>query len=64
MLGPMGLMLGGRLMSRFVRHRVLMLPAKPSKENLAALRELAECGKVVPVIERTYPLSEAREAIR
>jgi NADPH:quinone reductase-like Zn-dependent oxidoreductase len=64
MFGPMGLMLRGQLMSRFVRHRVLMLPAKPSKENLAALRELAESGKVVPIIDRTFPLSEAPEAIR
>jgi NADPH:quinone reductase-like Zn-dependent oxidoreductase len=64
MFGPMGLMLRGQLMARFVRHRVLMLPAKPSKENLATLRELAESGKVVPVIDRTFPLSEAPEAIR
>ena len=64
MFGPMGLMLRGQLMSRFVHHRVLMLRAKPSKENLAALRELAESGKVMPVIDRTYPLSEAPEAIR
>jgi NADPH:quinone reductase-like Zn-dependent oxidoreductase len=64
MFGPMGLMLRGQLMSRFVHHRVLMLPAKPSKENLAALRELAESGKVTPVIDRTYPLNEAPEAIR
>jgi NADPH:quinone reductase-like Zn-dependent oxidoreductase len=64
MFGPMGLMLRGQLMTRFVRHRVLMLPAKPSKENLATLRELAESGKVVPVIDRTFPMSEAPEAIR
>jgi NADPH:quinone reductase-like Zn-dependent oxidoreductase len=64
MFGPMGLMLRGQLMSRFVHQRVLMLPAKPSKENLATLRELAESGKVTPVIDRTYPLSEAPEAIR
>jgi NADPH:quinone reductase-like Zn-dependent oxidoreductase len=38
--------------------------ATPSKENLAALREFAESGKVAPVIDRTYPLSEAPEAIR
>jgi NADPH:quinone reductase-like Zn-dependent oxidoreductase len=36
----------------------------PSKENLAALRELIEAGKVTPVIDRTYPLIEAAEAIR
>ena len=55
---------GGRLLSRFVRHRLLALTATPSKENLATLRELAESGKVTPVIDRTYPLSEVPEAIR
>ena len=51
-------------MSRFVRHRLSLLTAKPSRENLATLRELAESGKVTPVIDRTYPLSEAPDAIR
>jgi len=40
MFGPMGLFLRSQLLSRFVRHRLLTLPSKPSKENLAALREL------------------------
>lgn len=31
---------------------------------LAALRKLAESGKVTPVIDRTYPLIEVPEAIR
>jgi len=63
-IGPVGLIFRGQLLSRFVRHRLLVLNAMPSRDNLAALRELAESGKVVPVIDRTYPLSEAREAIR
>ena len=63
-VGPIGLIIRGQLLSRFVRHRLLVLAAKPSKENLAALRELVESGKVTPVIDRTYPLSEAPEAIR
>ena len=33
-------------------------------ENLLALTKLIESGKVTPVIDRTYPLSEAAEAIR
>lgn len=33
-------------------------------ENLLALAELIESGKVTPVIDRTYPLGEAAEAIR
>jgi len=38
--------------------------AKPNKEDLAFLKELLETGKVVPVIDRRYPLSEVPEAIR
>lgn len=64
LLGPMRLLVGGRLVSPFVRQRVVQLPAKASKENLTALRELAEAGKIAPAVERTYPLGEAAEAIR
>jgi NADPH:quinone reductase-like Zn-dependent oxidoreductase len=64
LVGPMGLILKGQALSRFVRHRLLVLTAKPSKENLAALRELAESQGVTSVIDRTYPLSEVPEAIR
>lgn len=64
LVGPMGLILKGQALSRFVRHRLLVLTAKPSKENLAALRALAESGGVTSVIDRTYPLNEVPEAIR
>jgi NADPH:quinone reductase-like Zn-dependent oxidoreductase len=64
LVGPMGLILRGQVLSRFVRHRLLVLTAKQSRENLATLRDLVESGKVAPVIDRTYPLSEAPEAIR
>lgn len=64
LLGPMGLLLKAQARSRFVRHRLLQLMAVPSRENLATLRELAESGKITPVIDRTFPLSEAPEAIR
>ena len=33
------------------------------KENLVFLRELLETNKVVPVIDRCYPLSEVTEAL-
>jgi NADPH:quinone reductase-like Zn-dependent oxidoreductase len=64
LFGPMGLFVKGQLMARFVHHRLLPLTVKPSQENLATLRELAESGKIAPVIDRTYPLSETPEAIR
>ena len=34
------------------------------KEDLAFLAELFEAGKVVPVVDRHYPLSEVPEALR
>jgi NADPH:quinone reductase-like Zn-dependent oxidoreductase len=39
--------------------------SKPfNKEDMDFLEELYEAGKVVPVIDRHYPLSEVAEAIR
>ncbi|MFD7436125.1 NAD(P)-dependent alcohol dehydrogenase [Streptomyces sp. NPDC059861] len=64
LLGPMALFLRRRMLAPFVGQRLLELPARASKENLAALRDLVESGQVTPVVERTYPLSEAPRAIR
>ena len=38
--------------------------AKAKGEDLVVLKELIEAGKVTPVMDRTYPLSEVTEAIR
>ncbi len=40
------------------------LMAKANKEDMAIVKELPETGKVVPVIDRRYPLSEVPVAIR
>jgi len=40
----------------------LSLPSK--QDTMAVLRELLEAGKITPIIDRTYPLSEASGAIR
>jgi NADPH:quinone reductase-like Zn-dependent oxidoreductase len=37
---------------------------KENHEDLIVLKELIESGKVTPVIDRTYPLEDAPEAIR
>jgi len=63
LVGPVGLILRGQALSRFVGHRLVVPTAQPGKENLAVLRELAESGRITPVIDRTYPLSAAAEAI-
>lgn len=40
-----------------------METARPDRNDLLFLKELLESGKVVPVIDRTYPLSQVPEAI-
>ena len=52
------------VLSRFVSQKFVTLMAKLSKEDLTILRELMEAGKVTPVIDRTYSLSEVPQAIR
>jgi NADPH:quinone reductase-like Zn-dependent oxidoreductase len=48
--------------SAFVRQQGRPYIAVPNHEDLVVLKELIESGKVTPVIDRTYPLSETPEA--
>jgi NADPH:quinone reductase-like Zn-dependent oxidoreductase len=52
------------VLSRFVSQKFVPFLAKNSKDDLIVLKELIETGKVTPVIDRTYPLSETAEALR
>jgi NADPH:quinone reductase-like Zn-dependent oxidoreductase len=52
------------LVSLFVPQRLTMLASKERGQDFDALRKLIEAGKVTPITDRTYPLSEAPEAIR
>jgi NADPH:quinone reductase-like Zn-dependent oxidoreductase len=56
--------LGAVLLSRFGSRKMLPFLAEFSNADLIVLKELIEAGKVTPVIDRTYPLSETAEAIR
>ena len=62
--GPMGRIFKALMLSPFVSQSLLPFLATRTKENLVVLKELAEAGKVTPVIDRTYELSETPEAIR
>jgi NADPH:quinone reductase-like Zn-dependent oxidoreductase len=57
-------MLRAPLVSLFVGQKLGGLNTIVKQEDLQALRELIEAGKVTPVIDRTYPLIEAPDAIR
>jgi NADPH:quinone reductase-like Zn-dependent oxidoreductase len=57
-------MLLGPLVSMTGKKKMGNLMAKPDKEDLVFMKELLQAGKVKPVIDRYYPLSEVAEAIR
>ena len=50
--------------ARVLRQRVKFYVAQPGLDDLVYLKDLIESGKLRPAIDRTYPLSEAREAVR
>jgi len=60
----MGYVFKAFLLSPFRRQLGSMYLTVPNGNDLTQLREWIETGKVKPVIERTYPLSEAPEAFR
>lgn len=57
-------MLLGPLLSTAGRQKMGNVLARPNQKDLACMKELLEAGKVIPVIDRCYPLSETAEAIR
>ena len=63
-LGPLPHIAGTILKSKGRSQTVKFLVAKITKEDLGFLAELLEAGKVTPVIDRSYELSEAPEALR
>ena len=53
-----------KLLSRFVRQKFVGYGTTTNKEDLKLLSDLMQTGKVTPVIDRTYKLSETAEAMR
>src|SRR5947208_12098848 len=52
------------LLSRFVRQKFVRYGTTTNKDDLTLLGNLMKTGKVTPVIDRTYKLSEIAEAMR
>lgn len=64
LVGLLQYLLLGPALSLLSRKKMRVFIAKINKEDLDALKDLLASGKVVPVIDRRYPLSEAAEALR
>lgn len=63
-LGGYDRMLRAPLLSRFVGQTLGAMTSSENSEDMIVLAELIEAGKLTPVIDRAFPLSEAPEAIR
>jgi NADPH:quinone reductase-like Zn-dependent oxidoreductase len=64
LIGPMAKPLKVMLVSPFVSQKLGMILAQLNHDDLALLADLMQSGKVKPVIDRTYKLSDVAEAIK
>ncbi len=63
-IGALARPLKALVLSRFVSQDMGMMLAELNKEDLTVLSNLMQAGKVKPVIDRTYTLSQIPEALR
>jgi NADPH:quinone reductase-like Zn-dependent oxidoreductase len=63
-LTGLGRQLRGALISPFLRQRLVLLVTKERAADLERLSGLIEDGKLVPSVDRSYPLEEAPDAMR
>jgi NADPH:quinone reductase-like Zn-dependent oxidoreductase len=63
-ISPMDRLIKAALLSPFVKQGMMKLLADTNQADLALLADLMQSGKVTPVIDRRYALSEVPEAIR
>ena len=62
--GGMTYVIKAYVLSPFMRQHASPFLSVPNAKDLGYLRDLIEAGKVKPVIDATYPLSETAEAFR
>jgi NADPH:quinone reductase-like Zn-dependent oxidoreductase len=62
-VGGLGHVTGAFASSLFVRQQARPFVSMPNREDLAALKDLAESGKITPVIDKTYPLDHTADAV-
>jgi NADPH:quinone reductase-like Zn-dependent oxidoreductase len=64
LIGPLGHIVKVRLAALRSSRKVAFLMAKFNKADMVVLQELLEAGKVTPVIDRRYELSEIADALQ
>jgi len=64
LIGPLWSPIKTMLLSPFVSQEMGMMMADSNQKDLTILADMMQSGKVKPVIDRTYKLSEVPEAIR
>jgi NADPH:quinone reductase-like Zn-dependent oxidoreductase len=64
LFGLLGRLIGALVLSRFVSQKMVFFIARFNREDLVIVREFMAIGKVTPVIDKRYGLSEAPEAFR
>jgi len=62
-IGPFGRIIKTMVLSPFISQEMGMMMADTSQKDLTILADLMQSGKVKPVIDRTYKLSEVPAAI-
>jgi NADPH:quinone reductase-like Zn-dependent oxidoreductase len=62
-IGPLAGPIKAKLMSPFVSQELIFFIAELNPEDLTLLRDLMQAGKVTPVIDKRYKLSEAPAAV-
>jgi NADPH:quinone reductase-like Zn-dependent oxidoreductase len=63
-IGPFGRVIHAILIKPFIKQEMGMMMADPIQKDYAILADLMQAGKVTPVIDRRYKLSEVPDAIR
>lgn len=64
LLGGFDRSIRAALLSRFSDQELIAFANSENHEDMIVLKEMVEAGKVAPVMDRTFPLSEAPTAIR
>ena len=62
-IGPFGRIIAALVVSPFVSQKMGMMMADANQKDLTVLGDMMQSGKVKPVIDRTYKLSEVPAAI-